>query len=1097
MDKQIRNRWLASATLALLCMAMPVGQLRGQGDVTAEAAQQITELSGLPGGLAIHHDCGDGGLIFALSRDDSWVVQGLARDAQQVELCRRAIESRKPAGNVTVRVWQEEFLPYSDNLVNLFVAESRTMPPMSEVMRVLAPHGVACIKHSDGWHTTVKPWPDEMDQWTHWLHAADGNPVANDRKVGPPRSIQWIATPNRAKSHDAPPSLMGMVTAQGRLFYIADTSPVAIGDSEYEFESWHLCARDAFNGLMLWKLPLEDWGNRAWSPGKLPTDAKTPWAGLAYGGIGPWISNPYVIHKRLVAQGSRVYATLGFHAPVTELDAAAGEVVRRFEGTAFADEIVVDRGVLFVTVDRAAQRAQRYVETPEKSVLAVDLESGQVLWERSGFHGVVDDKYRTLKGTLTRLSLTAGGGKVFVRDKEVVVAIDATSGEPCWQSAAETTMPEPGTSSKSWQVRIPFADLLYSDGVVYSWQLTAFQFSPTPIELMAFAAEDGSLLWKKDCGSGGFRSTFSVYKARGLVWALGSPAVAGGRQESYELWGMDPRTGQVVENYNMDAVMKTTHHHRCYRNKATENHIIFSRNGLEFMNLETGKPNINRWVRGICGYGVMPANGLTYVPPQQCACFPNAHLPGLIAYGGTREQDRQRLVSDQHRLWKGPAYGMKIAAPELTVEDWPIFRHDELRSAATPVVLDEEPSRIWESDLEEPVAAPTLGWGKVFLAGLRTHTVTALGAETGQPLWTFRADNRVDTPPTLWQGKAFFGTAGGYVYCLRANDGALVWRFDANPAHESIVVHGNVESPWPIHGSVIVSNEAVYFAAGRSSYVDGGLRLYALDAETGQPRHFRTYETAEAESDRSGFESGKPSNQLLHGAANDLLVKDGNTLYLKNLRLDAEDLSVHPTVWPYTQFTKEQPWQKDFGESPLVSTGGFLDDTLYDRTSYILDQQDSARKIAFTDDLLVGLRWDEANSRMLLHNHFFQLGRNRYTIFARNRSAVKIKGGQPLARPAPDLWVQGIDVRVAAMAMTGGAVFVAGVPMPPDESPSAEFALQSIRGEKGSVLLRLDRKDGTPSELCKLPSPPVWDGIAVSKQGLFMTLQDGKVLCLR
>jgi hypothetical protein len=236
---------------------------------------------------------------------------------------------------------------------------------------------------------------------------------------------------------------------------------------------------------------------------------------------------------------------------------------------------------------------------------------------------------------------------------------------------------------------------------------------------------------------------------------------------------------------------------------------------------------------------------------------------------------------------------------------------------------------------------------------------------------------------------------------------------------------------------------------------------------------------------------------LLRGAANGLLVHDGNNLYLKNLRLDAQDLSVHPTVWPYTQFTKQPPWEKDFGESPLVSTGGFLDDTLYDRTSYILDQRHSARKIAFTDDLLVGLRWDEANNRMLLHNHFFQLDQNRYTIFVRNRSAERSQGGQPRGRSAPDLWEQEIDVRVAAMAMTRGAVFVAGVPMPVGEDLSAEFALQSIRGEKGSVLLRLDRKDGTPSKLCKLPSPPVWDGIAVSRQGLFMTLQDGKALCLR
>jgi hypothetical protein len=470
-------------------------------------------------------------------------------------------------------------------------------------------------------------------------------------------------------------------------------------------------------------------------------------------------------------------------------------------------------------------------------------------------------------------------------------------------------------------------------------------------------------------------------------------------------------------------------------------------------------------------------------------------MPGLIAYGGAREQDPGRVVPDERRLGKGPAYGMKIAAPDLTVEDWPIYRHDGIRSAATPVVLDEGASLVWESDLGEPVTAPTVGWGKVFLAGLRTRTVKALDTETGQPRWNFHADNRVDTPPTLWQGKAYFGSAGGYVTCLRADDGALVWRFDANRAHESMVVRANVESPWPIHGSVIVSDGAVYFAAGRSSYT-GGLQFYALDADSGEPRRHTAYETADAESSRSGFESGRPSNALLSGAANELLVQDGSNLYLKNLRLNVDDLSVHATVWPYTQFTKQPPWEKDFRESPLVSTGGFLDDSLYDRTSYILDQRHSARKIVFTDDLLVGLRWDESNSRMLLHNHLFQLGRNRYTLFSRERSG-KGNEGPPSARPAADLWAQEIDVRPAAMAMTGNAVFVAGLPMPGGDNPSAESVLRSLRGEDGSVLLRVNRKDGAPSELCKLPSLPVWDGIAVSKQGLFMTLQDGKVLCLR
>jgi hypothetical protein len=202
-------------------------------------------------------------------------------------------------------------------------------------------------------------------------------------------------------------------------------------------------------------------------------------------------------------------------------------------------------------------------------------------------------------------------------------------------------------------------------------------------------------------------------------------------------------------------------------------------------------------------------------------------------------------------------------------------------------------------------------------------------------------------------------------------------------------------------------------------------------------------------------------------------------------------------VWPYTQFTKEPPWEKDFRDSPLVSTGGFLDDSLYDRTSYILDQRHSARKIAFCDEMLVGLRWDEPDSRMLLHNHLFQLDRDRYTIFARRRSPAGSEERRESARPDRDLWSREIDIRPSAMAMTGDAVFVAGVPLHLAENPSADSVLRSIRGEAGSTLLRLSRDDGTPSQVCEFSSLPVWDGIAVGRHGLFLTLQDGEIVCLR
>ena len=81
---------------------------------------------------------------------------------------------------------------------------------------------------------------------------------------------------------------------------------------------WNLIARDAFNGVMLWTRPVQDWGNRAWMGEGWARD------GSSHSGHGPWISNPRVIHKRLVTACTDVYATLGFNSPVTAIDAATG-----------------------------------------------------------------------------------------------------------------------------------------------------------------------------------------------------------------------------------------------------------------------------------------------------------------------------------------------------------------------------------------------------------------------------------------------------------------------------------------------------------------------------------------------------------------------------------------------------------------------------------------------------------------------------------------------------------------------------------------------------------------------------------------------------
>ena len=82
--------------------------------------------------------------------------------------------------------------------------------------RGLVPLGVAYI----GGKQTVKPWPEDIDEWTHHLHDVDGNPVANDRAVGPPRHVQWVTEPRWQRHHEMTPSVNALVSSRGRLFAI-------------------------------------------------------------------------------------------------------------------------------------------------------------------------------------------------------------------------------------------------------------------------------------------------------------------------------------------------------------------------------------------------------------------------------------------------------------------------------------------------------------------------------------------------------------------------------------------------------------------------------------------------------------------------------------------------------------------------------------------------------------------------------------------------------------------------------------------------------------------------------------------------------------
>ena len=144
--------------------------------------------------------------------------------------------------------------------------------------------------------------------------------------------------------------------------------------------------------------------------------------------------------------------------------------------------------------------------------------------------------------------------------------------------------------------------------------------------------------------------------------------------------------------------------------------------------------------------------------------------------------------------------------------------------------------------------------------------------------WHYRAGGQIDSPPSILGDLVLFGSADGWLYCLRAGDGRLVWRFHAAPTSEMIVVDNRVESPWKVHGSPLILDGKVYCSAGRSSFIDGGIFLYALDPTTGKVLHHGRIDTwSRTRTDAEG--KFTPAFHI-EGTRSDLLVSEGGSLYM-------------------------------------------------------------------------------------------------------------------------------------------------------------------------------------------------------------------------
>jgi len=1053
---------------------------------TAREVRQIYATTGIEGGLVVHLGCGNGEFTASLLANDSYVVHGLDKDASKVAKARERIQSLGLYGRVSVDTFDGVHLPYVDNLVNLLVAEDLGAVSVTEVLRVLTPNGVARI-HADGkWTQAVKPWPKEIDEWSHFLHDAGNNAVAKDEWVGPPRSIRWIAPPLWLRSHETPSGFEGMVSAGGRVFYFLDEGPIGITDQRLP-ERWSLVCRDAFNGKLLWKRPLEKWGWPEWGVDHF--EGKD-WTSIR----GGRMVVPNENQRRLSVDGDRLYATLGYSSPLSVLDAGTGQILETFEETAPVREVLVSEGVAVVhsSDPASAVKRRRGISTEGISTLtAIEGKTGERLWEKKA-------------GPIRDLFLAVDDGRcVFQEDTGLLTCLSLKEGIQIWQ-----------VEPKEKKGRT----LVVKDGVV-------FLYGPENLE--ARDAATGEELWCHPVPPSSGAENVDLFVANAFVWRGMVPIDE--KQEYKNLSahamaiGYDPRTGEEKKRIAVNNLRSPEHHHRCYRNKATERYIISAMEGAEFMDLQGEGHSQNNWLRGACRYGVMPCNGLLYVPPDQCFCEPGAKILGFAALSAD-SGCHQEPVPDDGRLEKGEAYGqMNLTDGDPSPEDWPTYRHDPARHGSTSSFVPPTVAPVWRVALGDGLTAPVSMGGKVYVASSDSHVLHALDAETGQTVWRYTAGGRIDSPPTLYKGLLLFGSADGRVYCLRDTDGALVWRFLAAPSDRRIVDSDQLESVWPLHGSVLVHHGVAYFTAGRSTYLDGGIHAYGLDPFTGAILHKSVLE--------GPFPEIGPNRDVsfyVLGANSDILTSEGDFIYMRQKRLT-------PSLEEVKGEVLSTKGEMDIGLH-VFSTSGLLDGSWYNRTFWMYSKRwpgfQLANQAPKSGQLLVV---DEENTygvkvfyRRNVHSTMFFPGKEGYLLFAdRNDNEPQIVGEEgartPVAwlpqseydrgggrgirtldseafgldkmigytRAEPPLWAQWFPVRIRAMVKAGGLLFVAG---PPDKlDPDDPYA--AFEGRLGSRLLAISADDGKKLAECEVDASPLFDGLIAANGRLYLSLEDGSLAC--
>ncbi len=258
----------------VLAMLMCVLAVSPGSALAATDASKILEALGRESGLFVVLGCGGDDtpqLAVDLGKNGNSLVHVIAMDYEELAGVNGAVVDGGVKGSVTVEHLGLAPLPYRDYMVNVMVVmdwakAAKAGLTVAEAKRCIAPGGklITCqagkVKSID-----AIPVSAAMDVWTHRYHGADGLPVSNDKVFDLPLGFRWSAGlpmnfDNPERSANRYSSTRALVLNDGRCFTFSTGVCENLGagwKSKYGTDQFLTC-RDAFNGRLLWRKRIGD-----------------------------------------------------------------------------------------------------------------------------------------------------------------------------------------------------------------------------------------------------------------------------------------------------------------------------------------------------------------------------------------------------------------------------------------------------------------------------------------------------------------------------------------------------------------------------------------------------------------------------------------------------------------------------------------------------------------------------------------------------------------------------------------------------------------------------------------------------------------------